>query len=119
LQTEAIKTVTILDSYTELSDKLHAILNYQEIIQTRIYKFNVIYNNGTSKVITTPEDSEEYAVLMPLVGKEFVNPAFDNADNNIEKLREYKKLLDEGIITQEDFEIKKENCYNGMFLLNR
>lgn len=29
-------------------------------------------------------------------------------DNNVEKLREYKKLLDEGIITPEEFEIKKK-----------
>ena len=28
--------------------------------------------------------------------------------DNIEKLKEYKKLLDDGIITQEDFDKKKQ-----------
>lgn len=112
LQTEKIKSVTILDSYTEISDKLHAVLNYQEIIQTRMYKFNVVYNDGSSKVITAAENSEEYAVLMPLVGKETAETSEQPSTNNIEQLREYKKLLDEGIITQEEFDAKKKELLN-------
>lgn len=42
---ENIVRVTLIDSYTEVHDKLHAILNYQEIIQTRYYKFKVDYSN--------------------------------------------------------------------------
>lgn len=105
LNFENIKNVTILDSYTEVSDKLHAFLNYQEIIQTRMYKFKVDYKDGTSQVITAAESSEEYSVLIPLVNK---MPNMAQEKSNVEKLREYKQLLDDGIITQEDFEKKKK-----------
>lgn len=41
----------------------------------------------------------------------------DNSNNkdlkNIESIREYKKLLDEGIITQEEFEMKKKQLLNS------
>lgn len=106
LSVDKIKAVTVLDAYTEVTDKLHAVLNYQEIIQTRVYKFKVDYIDGTSKVITANENSEEYNVLITRV----TNPANEDkpSTNNIEKLREYKKLLDEGIITQEEFEAKKK-----------
>ena len=106
LSVDNIKLVTILDSYTEVSDKLHAVLNYQEIIQTRIYKFKVDYNDGTSKIITAPEGSEEYSLLITRV-KSGTTSQTNSSDNNIEKLREYKQLLDDGIITQEEFDKKK------------
>ena len=51
LSVENIKAVTILDSYTEVSDKLHAFLNYQEIIQTRVYKFSVDYKEDRKSVV--------------------------------------------------------------------
>lgn len=91
-----------------MSDKLHAILNYQEIIQTRVYKFKVDYKDGTSNIVTATENSEEYNVLMPLVNKNLDTQAPTMPDkSNIEKIREYKQLLDDGIITQEEFEEKK------------
>lgn len=102
-----IKSVTIIDSYTEVSDKLHAILNYQEIIQTRYYKFKVDYKDGSSTIITAKEGSVKCNNLLKLV----------NTDSDLEtkhqiepteELRKYKKLLDEGIITQEEFEQKKK-----------
>ncbi len=106
LSAENIKWVTILDSYTEVSDKLHALMNYQEIIQTRVYKFKVEYNDGTSKIVTAAEGSEEYSILMPRVrsAAELQGEPIDH----IQKLREYKRLLDDGIITQEEFEAKKK-----------
>ena len=106
LSVDNIKMVTILDSYTEVSTKLHAVLNYQEIIQTRVYKFKVDYNNGTSEIVTSAEGSEEYSVLMPRVK----STTEINAEpiNNIEKLMEFKQLLDDGIITQEEYEAKKK-----------
>ena len=107
LSVDNIKSVIILDSYTEFSDKLHAVLNYQEIIQTRVYKFKVDYNDGTSKIVTAAEGSEEYSVLMPCV-KSAVESQTKSTDNSIEKIKEYKRLLDEGIITQEEFETKKK-----------
>lgn len=106
LSVDNIKFVAILDSYTEVSDKLHAVLNYQEIIQTRVYKFKVEYNNGASKIVTAAEGSEEYSILMPRVrsATEIQREPIDH----IEKLKEYKQLLDDGIITQEEFEAKKK-----------
>ena len=82
-------------------------MNYQEIIQTRVYKFKVNYNDGVSKVITAKEGSEEYLILISLVNS---NPdtQTNSVENDIEKIREYKKLLDEGIITQEEFDKKKK-----------
>ncbi len=109
LSVENIKNVTILDSYTELSDKLHAFFNYKEIIQTRVYKFNVDYKDGNSRIITAAENSEEYNVLMPLVNKsaDIQTPTIQEK-SDIEKIREYKQLLDDGIITKEEFDAKKK-----------
>lgn len=112
LAVEKIKTVSILDSYTEVSDKLHAVLNFQEIIQKRVYKFKVEYNNGTSKIITAAEGSEEYSILISRVNSSAANQT-NSEDNKIEMLREYKKLLDEGIITQEEFEAKKQKLLSS------
>ena len=107
LSVDKIKSVAIIDSYTEYSDKLHAVLNYREIIQTRVYKFKVNYIDGTSKVITAAEGSEEYSILITHVNSSTENQA-EMPNNNIGKLREYKKLLDDGIITQEEFDAKKK-----------
>lgn len=108
LSVDKIKSVAILDSYTEYSDKLHAVLNYQEIIQTRIYKFKVDYIDGNSKVITAAENSEEYNLLVPYINKTAEAGKGTSNIENITKLREYKQLLDDGIITQEEFEAKKK-----------
>lgn len=107
LSVDNIKLVTILDSYTEFSDKLHAVLNYQEIIQTRFYKFKVDYNDGTSKIVTAAEGSEEYSVLITRV-KSGTTDQTGPSNNKIESLRKYKQLLDDGIITQEEFDAKKK-----------
>ena len=107
LLVDNIKSVRILDSYTEFSDKLHAVLNYQEIIQTRVYKFKVDYNDGTTKIITAAEGSEEYGILMPRVKTAPENQT-NLPDSSIEQLKKYKKLLDDGIITREEFEAKKK-----------
>lgn len=108
LSVDKIKSVSILDSYTEYSDKLHAVLNYQEIIQTRVYKFKVDYIDGNSKVITAAENSEEYNLLVPYINKNAEIEINSQNNDNIAKLREYKQLLDDGIITQEEFETKKK-----------
>ncbi len=108
LSADKIKSVSILDSYTEYSDKLHAVWNYQEIIQTRVYKFKVDYIDGTSKIITVTENSEEYNLLIPYVNKAADTETNSSNIDNIAKLREYKQLLDDGIITQEEFDAKKK-----------
>lgn len=105
--TTNIKKVTILDSYTKVSDKLHAILNYQEIIQTRFYKFKVDYKNGSSNIVTEKEGSAVCNNLLKLAN----NNTFVTNNKQIdpvEELRKYKNLLDDGIITQEEFEQKKK-----------
>lgn len=103
--TSNIKSVILIDSYTEYSDKLHAVLNYQEIIQTRYYKFKVTYLNGCIKIITAKEDSKEYNALITFLENSSESPAqtIDNAD----LIKKYKQLFDEGIITQEEFDKKK------------
>lgn len=40
-------------------------------------------------------------------------PALPSADNKIQKVKELKSLLDEGVITEEEFNRLKEECLNG------
>lgn len=98
---DSIVKVTLIDSYTEVSDKLHAVLNYQEIIQTRYYKFKIDFKDGTSKIVTEQENSENYNKLMSLIGTE-------KPQDRTEELRKYKELLDAGVITEEEFDAKKK-----------
>ena len=110
LQTELlsnIRKVSIIDSYTEVTDKLHAILDYQEIIQTRFYKFKVDYIDGHSKIVTEKEGTANCLHLMKLVDSTFESNNKQQLDST-EELRKYKKLLDDGIISQEEFEQKKK-----------
>lgn len=102
-----IKQVTLLDSFTEYSDKLHAVLNFQEIIQKRYYKFRVDYKNGTSQIITTEDGSKLYNQLILLIKTD------NNKIDNTEEIRNYKKLLDDGVITKKEFETKKKQLLDS------
>lgn len=102
-----IKYTEILDAYTEYSDKLHAFLNYQEIIQTRIYKFKVVYESGESEIVDIKEGTEEYLHLMKYINENKKSNGGQNIDIT-EEIRKYKKLYEDGIITQEEFEQKKK-----------
>ena len=110
---ENIVRVTLIDSYTEVHDKLHAILNYQEIIQTRYYKFKVDYSNGKSVIVTTEDGSTEYCNLIRRLNSSESETSADNVKNSAEELREYKELLDEGIITEEEFNERKKKLLNS------
>ena len=110
---ENIVRVTLIDSYTEVHDKLHAILNYQEIIQTRYYKFKVDYSNGKSVIVTTEDGSTEYCNLIRRLNSGESETSADNVKNSAEELREYKELLDEGIITEEEFNERKKKLLNS------
>lgn len=110
---ENIVRVTLIDSYTEVHDKLHAILNYQEIIQTRYYKFKVDYSNGKSVIVTTEDGSTEYRNLIRRLNSGESETSADNVKNSAEELREYKELLDEGIITEEEFNERKKKLLNS------
>ena len=102
-----IVNVTLIDSYTEVTDKLHAIFNYQEIIQTRYYKFKVDYKDGHSNIVTEKEGTANCISLMKLINRD---PKVENNSqiNSAEEIRRYKKLLDDGIISEEEFEQKKK-----------
>ena len=102
-----ISYATIIDAYTIKTNKLHAILNYNEIIQTRYYKFKVVYYDGSSVIETCEEDSKRYRFLVSLVDNKPAEPV-KLEKTNAEKLREYKQLMDDGIITKEEFEKKKD-----------
>ena len=102
-----IINVAIIDAYTEVSDKLHAILDFQEIIQTRYYKFKVDYKDGSSKIVTEQEGSTKCNNLLKLVNTNPNNTIKQQVDQT-EELRKYKKLMDDGVITKEEFEQKKK-----------
>lgn len=61
-----IATVILMDSFTEVSDKLHPVLNYQEIIQTRIYVFKISYKNGTNAIVKMNENDSNCEKLLLL-----------------------------------------------------
>ncbi len=106
-----IKSVVIIDSFTEFSDKLHAILNYQEIIQTRYYKFQVTYTDNTVEIITTKDGSAKYRKLIQYLNKATSGQTSINDKEHIsqaDELRKYKTLLDDKIITEEEYEEKKK-----------
>lgn len=101
-----IKFVTILDSFTEFSDKLHAFLNYQEIIQTRIYKFLVTFTDNSTKIFTEKEGSNIYNILVRYLNQP-VQPK-EITSSNADEIMKYKTLLDNHAITQKEFEEKKK-----------
>ena len=101
-----IKNVIIIDSYTEVSDKLHAFLNFQEIIQTRMVVFKIFFEDNTSTIVKEKEGSKLYTYLMGYLGQ---SEKEHNNKNYIEELKELKLLLDENIISKEEFENKKIN----------
>ena len=109
IDNKKIKSAKIVDSYTEYSDKLHAFLNYQEIIQTRIYKFLVTFEDDTSKVYTVKEGSKEYNKFMMFLSDEKEEADKSNRISSADELKKYKELLDIGAITQEEYNQKKEN----------
>lgn len=102
-----IINVAIIDAYTEISDKLHAILDFQEIIQTRYYKFKVDYKDGSSKIVTEQEGTTKCNNLLNLVNTNPNNTIKQQVDQT-EELRKYKNLMDDGVITKEEFEQKKK-----------
>lgn len=103
-----IKKAKIIDAYTEYSDKLHAILDYQEIIQYRMYKFLVTFEDGSTGIYTTEEGEKLYNKLIVYVEKEDELSRDTGNKSSAEEILKYKQLLDEGVITQEEYERKKQ-----------
>lgn len=64
--------------------------------------------------ITIQCDYEMWLILQSFVSvKDTQNDVHpDSPTSNVEQLREFKQLLDEGVITQEEFEIKKQQILN-------
>lgn len=104
-----IKTVQIVDSYTTYSDKLHAVLNYQEIIQHRVYKFLVTFEDDTTSLYTTEEGTNVYNKLIVHINKKISKTGTSSSPkSSADELAKYKNLLDDGAITQEEYEQKKK-----------
>ena len=106
-----IKKTILIDSYTTYSDKLHAILNYQEIIQTRWYKFKIIYDDNSSEVVDVKEESNEYDYLMKFIvtDSEHIESKQTSQADEIKKIKE---LYDNKAITEEEFEKMKNKIIN-------
>ena len=108
-----IQYTKIIDSYTEYTDKLHAFLNYQEVIQHRMYKFLVIFDDNTQDIYTAEEGTKVYNKLVLHLKQETSGtPQQENRISSADEILKYKRLLDEGIITQEEFNKKKEELLN-------
>lgn len=64
----------------------------------------------------SPKDLVEQMVKVIKEQKDLLNSNqsdnVDNAENTVEKIREFKKLMDEGIITEEEFNAKKQQLLN-------
>lgn len=103
-----IKKAKIIDSYTEYSDKLHAVLNYQEIIQHRIYKFLVTYVDNSTEILSVEEESELYNKLILYIDKEEEPKYVIEKQSVADEILKYKQLLDAGAINQEEYEKKKK-----------
>lgn len=111
IEGKEVKSAKILDSYTEYSSKLHAILNYEEIRQTRIYKFLATFTDGSTTIYTEKEGSKIYNILINFVNNESKVPTVAIAQNEncpADEIKKYKELFDNGIITQEEFDEKKK-----------
>ncbi len=103
---ENIVRVKILDAFTEVTDKLHAVLNYQEIIQTRYYKFKVDYKDGHSDIITEKEGTARCMALMKFIDEKSAEN--DKQVDSAEELKKYKGLFDDGLISEEEYNAKKK-----------
>ena len=103
---ENIVRVKILDAFTEVTDKLHAVLNYQEIIQTRYYKFKVDYKDGHSDIITEKEGTARCMALMKIIDEKSAEN--DKQVDSAEELKKYKGLFDDGLISEEEYNAKKK-----------
>ena len=105
-----IKSTTIIDSHIDYTDKLHAFLNYQEIIQHLIYTFLVTYEDDSTEVISAEEGSKNYNKLIRFItsNKQDTNDTQPTHKESIaDELTKLKKLLDDGILTQEEFNKEK------------
>lgn len=103
---ENIIAVKLIDAYTVVTDKLHAVLNYQEIIQTRYYKFRVDYKDGHSDIITEKEVTARCMALMKFIDKKSAKN--DKQVDSAEELKKYKGLFDDGLISEEEYNAKKK-----------
>lgn len=108
-----IKYTQIIDSYTEYTDKLHGSLNYQEIIQHRIYKFLVTFEDNSTKIYNAEEGTKNYNKLISFLKNNSVKEQTIETNTHklsiADELEKYKKLLDNGTITTDEFtEIKNK-----------
>ena len=67
LHASDIISVSLIDKFTEVTDKLHGFLNYQEIIQTRYYKFKIEFEENDFEIFQTKENSADCSYLLSLI----------------------------------------------------
>ncbi len=67
LHASDIISVSLIDKFTEVTDKLHGFLNYQEIIQTRYYKFKIEFEENDFEIFQTKENSSDCSYLLSLI----------------------------------------------------
>ena len=63
------------------------------------------YKDGSSKIVTVKDGSDEYINLIKRVE---TNKSVENKKSKKEELSELKEMLDEGLITQEEYNQKKK-----------
>lgn len=115
LNGKPIRKTKIIDSHTEYSDKLHAILNYQEIIQHIIYKFVVYFEDGTTQVVNAEEGTKLYNKLISFLDIGGNDAKEGHTYSSADEIKKYKQLLEDEIITQEEFEEKKKELLKNKF----
>lgn len=69
LKAEDVVSVELVDKHTEITDKLHGFLNYQEIIQTRYFTFKITFSDNDAELLKTKEGSRDCEQLLILAKK--------------------------------------------------
>lgn len=90
---------------TPTEDKIDRLTKLSELLDKGIIT-NEDFEKQKKQIIS---DSEKEATFTQINKEATVNEKFNNAD----KLRELKSLLDEGVLTEEEFNAEKKKILNG------
>ena len=94
--------LTLCGQQTQSNQNLVGLANSGSLSPSEI---NSRLASGNSSFVAPPTQNA-YS------GPRSASPSSGSSDANFEKIREYKKLLDEGVITQQEFERKKRELLN-------
>ena len=76
------------------------------LISSETQKDSITYKEKTDKA------NEFNGILKYIISNSKETNSSSEKDNELEKLKKYKKLLDDGVITQEEFDKKKKDLLN-------